>query len=847
MRWWWFGPSVERRELDRELTAIAAAGFGGVEVSYVYPLGPVEHQLMSEGFRADLHFAAVRAAELGLRFDLTLGSGWSFGGPHISDDLAAQQLHWERREIGPSAMDVAVVSAWPGDSLVAAFIGAGSVQEPPEDCRELPVADGVIRIPTGQGPRQVLLAYARCTGQNVKRAAAGAEGPVLDHYSAAAAEQHIRAVAESLIEAVPAHLLGSVFCDSLEVYGADWTSNFLAEFEQRRSYDARPQLYRLIVDTEGSAQLRRDYYRTLTELYELNFVAVFQRWAAGHGVPFRIQGYGSPPAGVSSYRFADLFEGEGWGWKEITQTRWASSAAHLYSRDVVSSEVWTWVHSPSWRATPLDLLGEANEHFLAGINQLIGHGWPYSPARAPGLGWFFYAAGAINDRNPWWPVMPQLNAYLHRVSWLLRQGRPVRDVLVYLPSDDIYPTMGEQIGGSLDLWHETRRHIGGAIPRLIREAGLDFDLIDDDAIAVVAPQDAAVVILPFVTTVPAATRTWLEQVSAAGGSVIAVGGTWLDDTVAAIGQVGTVDELADILQRVCEPGVSLSPPSPTIGVLQRRTDDRRITFLANTGASEQSFQLSVQGGFSSYEVWDPRSGTVRGSGDASSVVELTLQPYESTVVVAFDGDTAVPTVAMPDLAAGRRRPLDGGWSVQFLDDPQPAPLPISLPHSWEADPGRAGYSGGAAYRTTFDADPSWFDGEPRPRVILDFGPPDTLDAPPAAASGIRGNSYRVNISPPIREAAVVLLNDVECGRLWAPPYSLDLTDHLAPGVNVLQVVIYNTAANALAEDSEIHRLVEESAAAFGRRFRMQDLDKALDSVGSGLLSVPRLAWGPVRQ
>ena len=32
----------------------------------------------------------------------------------------------------------------------------------------------------------MLLAYARLTGQNVKRAAAGAEGPVLDHYSAAA-------------------------------------------------------------------------------------------------------------------------------------------------------------------------------------------------------------------------------------------------------------------------------------------------------------------------------------------------------------------------------------------------------------------------------------------------------------------------------------------------------------------------------------------------------------------------------------------------------------------------------------------------------------------------------------
>jgi hypothetical protein len=38
MRWWWFGPSVTRPELERELTAIADAGLGGVEVAYVYPL-----------------------------------------------------------------------------------------------------------------------------------------------------------------------------------------------------------------------------------------------------------------------------------------------------------------------------------------------------------------------------------------------------------------------------------------------------------------------------------------------------------------------------------------------------------------------------------------------------------------------------------------------------------------------------------------------------------------------------------------------------------------------------------------------------------------------------------------
>ena len=306
---------------------------------------------------------------------------------------------------------------------------------------ELPVSDGTIRVPRGNGPREVLIASSRLTGQNVKRAAAGAEGPVLDHYSAAAAAEHIRCVAEPLLMAATPELVGSVFCDSLEVYQADWTAGILEEFGRRRGYELRPRLYELLVDTTGSRRLRIDFHRTLSELYEENFVAVFQRWAAGHGVPFRIQSYGEPPATMSSYRFADLFEGEGWGWTSIPETRWASSAASIHGRSVVSAEAWTWVHSPSFRATPLDLKGEAHEHFLSGVNQLIGHGWPYSPSGGPGPGWIFYAAGALDDRNPWWPVATDLFGYLHRLSWLLQQGTPVRPVKVYVPASDAYAEM----------------------------------------------------------------------------------------------------------------------------------------------------------------------------------------------------------------------------------------------------------------------------------------------------------------------------------------------------------------------------------------------------------------------
>ncbi len=88
----------------------------------------------------------------------------------------------------------------------------------------------------------MLLAYARLTGQNVKRAALGAEGPVLDHYSAAATEAHLRAVGVPMLDTVPGDLVGSVFCDGLEAYGADWTRTLPAELARRRGYDMLPVL-----------------------------------------------------------------------------------------------------------------------------------------------------------------------------------------------------------------------------------------------------------------------------------------------------------------------------------------------------------------------------------------------------------------------------------------------------------------------------------------------------------------------------------------------------------------------------------------------------------------------------
>jgi hypothetical protein len=825
MRWWWFGPSVTRSELERELIAMADAGIGGVEVAYVYPLAAATTEFGSDSFLEDLRFAAERAHQLGLRFDLTLGSGWSFGGPHISTELAARQLHWERREIGKESLEVPVISSWPGDELIAAYVGAGSLQEQPASYEQLPVVDGRLIIKTGTAPRVVLLCYARLTGQIVKRAAVGAEGPVLDHYSAAAIQAHLEAVGDPMLDAVPSELIGSVFCDSLEVYGADWTSELPAQFAQRRGYDLVPMLSKLTVDGTDASRVRADFHRTLAELYEENFVAVCQRWAAGRSVRFRIQGYGTPPATISSYRFADLFEGEGWGWREITQTRWASSAGHLYGRSVVSAEAWTWVHSPSFRATPLDLKGEAHEHILNGINQFIGHGWPYSPSGASGLGWFFYAAGALDDRNPWWPAMPELTRYLSRLCWLLRQGEPVADVALFVPNQDLFATMGRAQGGSLDVWREAHRRIDSAIVATIRNAGLDYDLIDDEALAITSPDRYPVMIIPAGTMIMEPTTAWLGKMITAGGAVIMI-----DSTVPMPGAIPVAaEELAEALAPAVVPDLSISPATPDIGFVHRRCADADTYFLANTGPMTRTFGFTVRTSAESYEQWDPMSGRVLQAGATTEGIELTLYAYQATVIVFTNTDLSESDqIGCSD--SDKSVSVSGPWQVAY--DNQPAQS-VELPHIWENESGRQHYSGAATYTTSIDLDADIA------RALIDFGDCEILDRG-STEHGLVGPSYRVAVRGPVGDVAQVRVNGIECGLVWAPPYRVEITGALRSGANKIEIIVYNTAANALAANDHIIQLAAESEARYGRRFRMQELDRAMETVRSGLLGVPRI-------
>lgn len=837
MRWWWFGPDITPADIEHDLCAMGEVGIGGVELAVVYPLSERTDRFMSQSFLENVRYAADRAASLGLRFDLTLGSGWSFGGPDVSPANAARRLWWERREIGVEAFNVDWAPAWPGDELVAVYIGDGSLQEPPVAYSMIPPSGGSIRVPRGLGPRVVLIATSRRTGQQVKRAAAGAEGPVFDHYSADAVREHIAAVCDPLLDGIDAEQVGSVFCDSLEAYSADWTPRALDEFRARRGYDARPGLYHLHIRAAEGADLRADYYRTLTELYEENFVRPLQDWATGRGVPFRIQGYGEPPAGISSFRHADRFEGEGWGWKELTQSRWATSAAHLYDRRVVSSEIWTWVHSPSFRATPMDLKGELHEHALIGVNHFIGHGWPSTPVdelESGRLGRVLYASGALDARNPWWPAMPELVAYTHRLSWAMRQGSAATDVALYTGTRAAYAEMYSDVESSLNLWERSKAIVGDALPAALREAGYDFDGWDDDAALIAADRYPAVV-LPDVPVIPQPTLDTLRAAIASGRTVIALGrsASLLPEAEAA----DTSAAVIRLLDRFVGRPLKTRDEQPHLGITRRRVGGTELALLANTGVTRIDTTLTPRRRAGSAEFWSLTDGTAQPIAQPERGITVSLEPYEA-VILATSAEGA--DLASPEPATGFAA-IDGAvlelaeWDVSF---PGSSARSVTTPHRWEDTPELAAFSGTARYTRTFHLPKD----SPllSPGTILDFGETTSIETGRDAAEGIRGRSFRVGIRPPVGEIASVYINGAHAGVVWGTPYRLRIGPHLLAGSNTVEVHVANTNGNRLAHDPSVVAEAEHTRRWYGRRFNMQDFPLANDAVASGMLTVPVL-------
>ena len=824
MRWWWFGAAVEKPEILRELQQMKADGIGGAELAFVYPQvvddparGLVNEPFLSSAMLENVAYAARGARTLGLRLDVTLGSGWPYGGPATTLAEAAGRLRVLELPLAPGATSLPPFQLEDGETLLSIALAFGdpknwqaasSLQLKPEQEQNLPSSTVL---------RTALVFIAGHTGQKVKRAAVGAEGWVLDPFSHQAVATHLYAVGEPLLKAFGATPPYAVFSDSLEAYGADWTADLPAQFSKRRGYDLLPHLPELVAGgTPEAESVRHDWGKTLTELVDENYLTQINTWAIDHHTRFRSQTYGEPAVSLFSQRLVALPEGEGPQWRAFSTLRWATSANHLLGNKVTSAETFTWLHSPAFRATPLDMKAEVDLHFLIGVNQIIGHGWPYSPAQVGEPGWSLYAAAVFNDHNPWHPVMPEVARYIQRTSFLMRQGEPANQVALLLPTDDAWAAFSP---GKVSVTQEMERLISPALMSAILSAGYNIDYIDADAINKLGIH-YPVLVIPPTTRIPAKTLANIRHYVAGGGKVICVGGT--PPMEGGAQHVTDESSLGDALHKAVAPDFQLESNNDEIGFIRRALPGADIYFVANTS----NHPVTVQAGFATThkfgQRWDAETGTtVAVPGPAA--IPLNLAAYESAIFVFSD------TPSRGFVPAGAEKPLadlSTDWKVTFTSTRKTISEHVLA--DWTSVPDTRFYSGEAIYERDLTLGKL-----PAGEVFLEVQGGSPVTQP----TGRGGPGMRAWYDPPVRDAAIVTINGRRVGSLWHPPYRLPVGGFLKPGNNHIVIKVYNTAINAWAAlpPHDYQPLI----AKYGDRFQMQDLDQ-VKPVPSGLLGTIRL-------
>jgi alpha-L-rhamnosidase len=860
MRWWWFGIAVERPELLRELQQMKADGIGGVELAFVYPqvLDDPAKNLINEPFLSpamldNVRYAQSEARKLGLRVDVTLGSGWPYGGPATTQEEAATCLRTAEIPLPTNATTLPKLKLAESESIISIALVNGEPKHWDAATAQTLNPNQISNIPTSTTPRTALFFIQSHTHQQVKRAAVGAEGWVLDPFSHQAVATHLKAVGEPLIRAFGPTPPYAIFSDSLEAYGADWTPNLPSEFRKRRGYDLLPHLPELVTGgTPGAEKIRHDWGRTLTELVDENYLTQINNWAIEHHTKFRSQTYGEPAVSLSSQRLVTLPEGEGPRWREFSTLRWASSANHLFGNNITSAETFTWLHSPVFRATPLDMKAEVDLHFLIGVNQIIGHGWPYSPPQVGEPGWSLYAAAVFNDHNPWHPVMPDVTRYIQRISYLLRQGKPANQVAILLPTDDAWARFSP---GKVSVTGEMAHLITPALMSAILSAGYNVDFIDADTVKRQGIHHP-ILVIPPTDRISLETLKKIQQYVATGGKVISVGrAPSIDPEGKSIPEITKIaaqlfnpakntfvlDEstLPAALHYAGKPDLQLTNDNAYIGFIRRKLPKADIYFVANTSNREIKSTITFATAYTSGEQLNPDTGEAYWRSTKSKNLSVTLAPYESRVYL-FGAGMAAPhspsksgSFAFADLSRD--------WKVTFTSANKTEQQ--STLTDWTANAMTLHYSGKVVY-----ARDSVLNTLPHGPLYLEIEGGTAISPEPLAQSeafqGIpnplvthTGPGMRAWYDPPVREAAIVYINGNRAGSLWHPPYRLDVTHLLKPGSNRIEIHDYNTAINAWAAlpPHDYKPLI----AKYGDRFQMQDLDQ-VKPVSSGLLGTVRL-------
>jgi hypothetical protein len=804
--WWWMGSAVDRTNLVRELSRYREAGLGGVHIIPIYGAKGWEDRYvpyLSPAWMQLLDHTVREADRLDMGVDMTTGTGWCFGGPRVTP-AEANALLQTRQFTLAHGQKLEVSLERDGLQALMAFGPDGQRIDLMPWLRE----NGTVDWTAPKGSWTVFAVSQRFSGQRVKRAAPGGEGPMLNLFEPRAMTNYLRWFDEAFHGYTGARPRAQ-YHDSYE-YRCDWAPSLFAEFEKRRGYRLQDHLDAFLLGqpAERAARVKCDYRETLSDLMAEVTLPLWTAWAHRHGWITRNEAHGSPGNWIDLYAAADIPETEMFHRdRNRLLCKFASSAAHLTGRPLVSSETGTWL-AEHFTETLADLKGLLDDFFLSGVNHVFYHGTCYSPDEVPWPGWLFYASFQMNPRNPLWRDVRALNTYVARCQAVLQSGQPDNDLLLYWPIHDLWH---DPTGTARNLtihardWFESRPI--GLVAEELWSWGYSFDYVSDRFLALARAEQGRIhlpggtyrgVVVPACERMPLPTLRKLIELAEAGVPVFFAENLpsdvpgWhqleqrrqelahlLDRVQAARGRAGVRLYVGSLLRSLGAAGIEREPLFDFEGLMCVRRalpTGGHYYFVANRSATE-AFEgwVVLARPARALRLLDPMTGRhgrppTRAAANGSLAVYLQLWPGDSYILQTGDQPFPDPPWTWWS-AAGPSFPLEGQWQVQFIagGPALPASYTTEKLGSWTEgnDPERERFAGTARYTLRFDAPPA------RPQV------------------------WRLDLGQ-VAQSARVRLNGKELGTCLQPPWRL-LVPELQPTNNLLEIEVTSTAANRIRD------------------------------------------------
>jgi len=854
-RWWWPGSIVTPSDITAAMEKYHTAGLGGMEIAVIYGVKGEEDKsinYLSPKWMDMLTHTLREADRLDLGIELANASGWPFGGPWVDPADACKNINFKTYYLkgGESLVEkiefiqqalVRPVGEKPDITKLIDPVGKNdNLQLYALDQirfeKTLPLKELIAYSDSGQvanltrnvntegklewiapsGSWTLYALFEGWHGKLVERAGPGGEGDVIDHFSGQAVKNYLNHF-DDIFKNYDLKSLRGYFNDSYEVDDAsgqaNWTNDLFYEFYLRRGYDLRNHLPALFQtdNPDKNSRVLSDYRQTMSDLILEKFTVNWTEWAHRQGKTTRDQAHGSPGNILDLYAAADIPETEG---NELTRFKFASSAANVTGKILVSCEAATWLNE-HFISSLSDVKKAVDQFFLAGINHVFYHGTCFSPMNEPWPGFLFYAAVEFTPANPFWNDFKALNNYVTRVQSFMQSGRPDNDILLYFPIVDRYADYGR---GMLEHFDGISPSFDGTsfktAAETMLEKGYSYDFISDLQIKNTVFYESLLqtegniyktLILPRCKYIPVETFSQILRLANEGAKIIVYGNLpenisgWGDkdektlffeklkeslnfsqtnnpEVVKAIygnGMIISGDDLEQLLEFA---GIKREPMTDNDFNFIRRETPGGFTYFINY-LGEKAFEgwIPLQVKASSAAIFNPMTGNYgiaksRVTNIGNIEVYASLNPGESLIIITTGEKYTGQKFEYYDQVSSPVK-INSKWKVDFTEGGPvlPASKEIASLVSWTEFGGDdvRNFSGTAKYTVTFDKPSGKADA-----WTLDLGK--------------------------VCESAAVTLNGKELGILLGPEFQITIDKKLLESKNTLEIKISNLMANRIA-------------------------------------------------